>query len=60
MLAGLAEVTHRAWAREKTGEVHKVRYFTLDTILLNAGQPLVTEAIWGAFERHPAPLRIAP
>ena len=60
MLAGLAAVTHRAWAREKTGEVHEVRYFTLDTILVNAGRPLVTEAIWGVFEAHPAPLRIAP
>lgn len=60
MLAGLAELTHRAMAREKTGEVREVAYFTIDTVLLNARRPLVTEAIWGDYAGHPAPRLLAP
>lgn len=45
------------WAREKSGHVHEVKSFTLDTVLLNAGRPLVSEAIWGVHAGRAAPPR---
>lgn len=54
--ADLDRVTHRGLAREKTGEVREVSFFTLDTVLLAAGRPLVTESIWGEVADHPDPL----
>lgn len=57
LLAELDRVTHRTLAREKSGDIHEVRYFTLDTILLNAHRPLVTEAIWwGGLTGYPEPV----
>lgn len=61
LLAELGRVTHRATAREKSGELRQVSYFTLDTILLNAGRPLVSKSIWEEFvDDAPAPIRLAP
>ena len=58
VLADLDLVTHRAMAVEETGEIHEVAYFTLDTVLINADRPLVTDQIWwGGFE-HPDPVRL--
>lgn len=55
-LADLDRVTHRAMAVEESGEVHEVSYFTLDTVLLNAHQPLLTDSIWCCELAHPDPL----
>lgn len=61
LLAELARVTHRTWAREKSAEVHEVPFFTLDTVLLNARRPLVTERVWwGGIAGHPAPISLDP
>ncbi len=61
LLAELDRVTHRAFAREKSGDIHEVSYFTLDTILLNAQRPLVTETIWwGEVSGHPDPVAFRP
>jgi len=61
LLAELDRITHPAMAREKTGEIHEVRFFTIDTILLNAHRPLVTEEIWwGGVKEHPEPLSFQP
>jgi hypothetical protein len=58
--AELRRITHRTHAREKSGEVHVVSYFTQDTVLLNAGRPLISKAIWGELLNDaPAPLRIS-
>lgn len=56
LLKSLDAVLHRAEAKQKTGEVHGVSYFTLDTILRNAVRPLITSAIWGDLIKDaPAP-----
>jgi hypothetical protein len=60
LLAELNRVTHHAAATEKSHEIHDVSYFTLDTILFNAGRPLISKAIWGEFVKEsPAPLSIS-
>lgn len=59
LLKDVEALTHRTMAREKSGLIHEVSYFTLDSILLNAGRPLVHRSIWGDFsDRAPAPLRL--
>jgi hypothetical protein len=59
LLAELAQITHHTMAQEKSGVVHEVSYFTLDTLLLNAGEPLLRKKIWGDFiNEAPVPLRI--
>lgn len=60
LLAELDRVTHAALAREKSGDIHEIRFFTLDTILLNARRPLITEAIWwGGLTGYPEPIAFA-
>jgi hypothetical protein len=60
LLAELGRITHRTMAKEKSGVVHEISYFTLDTLLLNAGEPLLKKKIWGEFiNESPTPLRIS-
>lgn len=56
LIAELDRLTHKAMVREKTDEVREASYFTLDTLLLNAGHPLATAATW----RELAPEAPAP